>query len=82
MDEFERGRYDVSGFNVYSLDSPQVARTIKKALEKRRTELALYIISGEVLDWSDYRRRVGVIEGIDEALRVCDDLEKEAEQRR
>lgn len=72
----------LSGFNLYALDSPQVARTIKKVLEKRRADLADYIVAGDVLDWSDYRRRVGVIEGIDEALRVCDDLEKEAETRR
>lgn len=72
----------MSGFSLYALDSPQVARTIKKVLEKRRADLADYIVAGDVLDWSDYRRRVGLIEGIDEALRVCDDLEKEAETRR
>lgn len=69
------------GFSVYALDTPQSARTIKKLLERRRAELADYIITGDVMDWADYRRRVGVLEGIDEALRVCDDLEKEAEKR-
>lgn len=72
----------MSGFNVYALDSPQVARTIKQRLLKRREELAAAIASGLVSDWSDYKHRVGVLEGIDEALRVCDDLEKEAEDRR
>lgn len=70
------------GFNVYALDSPQVARTIKQRLEKRRLELAGAISDGLVKDWSDYQRQVGVITGIDEALRVCDDLEREAETRR
>lgn len=69
-------------FQVYELDSPQVARTIKHRLEKRREELAAAISMGHAKDWSDYRHRVGVLEGIDEALRVCDDLEKEAETRR
>lgn len=72
----------MSGFSVYALDSPQVARTIKSVLEKRRAALAAYMVDGEVTDWADYQRRVGVIQGIDEALRVCDDLEKEAETRR
>ena len=72
----------MSGFNVYALDSPQVARTIKQRLLKRQEELAAAIVGGLVSDWSDYKHRVGVLEGIDEALRVCDDLEKEAEDRR
>lgn len=40
------------------------------------------ILSGSASDWAEYKRLVGVLEGIDEALRVCDDLEKEAEDRR
>ena len=70
------------GFNVYALDSPQGVRTFKAKLEKRRAELASQIADGSAKDWSDYKHRVGVLEGIDEALRVCDDLEKEAEDRR
>lgn len=71
-----------SGFSLYALDSPKVARTIKMVLEKRRSDLVGYMADGQVVDWADYQRRVGVIQGIDEALRVCDDLEKEAETRR
>ncbi|WP_424318201.1 hypothetical protein [Candidatus Methylomirabilis sp.] len=59
-----------------------MARTIKMVLEKRRTDLVGLMAEGNVSDWADYQRRVGVIQGIDEALRVCDDLEKEAETRR
>ncbi len=70
-------------FHVYAVDSPRVARTIKARLEKRRLELVVLIAApGGVTSWEDYQRRVGVLEGIDEALRVCDDIEKEAEERR
>lgn len=70
-------------FEVYALDSPQVARTIKQKLEKLRAGYAEIIATPHsVKNWDDYQRRVGVLEGIDEALRVCDDLEKEAEGRR
>ncbi len=72
----------MSGFEVFALDSPHAARTFRAKLEKRKRELESYILTGDVMDWADYRRRVGVIEGIDEALRVCDDLEKEGETRR
>ncbi len=70
------------GFKVYPLDSPQVARTIRQRLLKRQEELIPPIAAGQVKDWDDYQRRVGVLEGIDEALRVCDDIDKEAETRR
>ncbi len=62
------------GFQLYALDSPQVVRTIRAKLEKlradRKDELAV------AQDWPDFKRRVGVLEGIDEALQVCDDIER------
>lgn len=72
----------MSGLNIYALDSPQAARTIRAKLEKVRADKVGFIADGQVADWADYQRRVGVLQGIDEALRVCDDLEKEAENRR
>ena len=72
----------MAGFEVYALDSPRVARTLRQKLEKRQAELAAPIVGGLVSDWQDYWRRVGVLQGLDEALRVCDDIEKEAEERR
>jgi hypothetical protein len=65
---------DNAGFQMYALDAPQSLRTIKARLEKikdeRISELAL------AQDWPDHKRRVGVIEGINEALRVCEELEQ------
>ncbi len=69
-------------FTIHAVDTPRVARTIRGKLNKRKEELSDFIVSGQVMDWADYKRRVGVLEGIDEALRVCDDIEKEAEDRR
>lgn len=65
---------DNRGFQVFALDSPQTLRTIRTRLERikadRIDELAV------AQDWPDYKRRVGVLQGIDEALQVCDDIEK------
>ena len=72
----------MSGFNVYALDSPKAIRTFRHKLENVRDHKAAIILSGSASDWAEYKRLVGVLEGIDEALRVCDDLEKEAEDRR
>ena len=76
------GRRLLSGFNVYALDSPKAIRTFRHKLEDVRNHRAAMILSGSATDWAEYKRLVGALEGIDEALRVCDDLEKEAEVRR
>ena len=72
------------GFQVYALDTPRDARTIKQRLEKVRADLAALVAEPNVVkDWDDYQRRVGVLEGIDIALRVCDEIvDKEAERGR
>ena len=62
------------GFQVFALDNPQAARTIKAKLEKLNEEKIEQLTVAQ--DWSDYKRRVGVIEGLNEALRVCDELEQ------
>ena len=62
------------GFSVFALESPQAVRTFRTRLEKRRGEVLDQLVVAQ--DWPDYKRRVGVLEGIDEALQVCDDIEK------
>lgn len=72
------------GFHVYAMDTPRQARTIRDRLEKVRADAAgLMATPNAVKGWDDYQRRVGVLEGIDMALRVCDEIvEKEAERNR
>ncbi len=67
---------DDSGFSVFALDHVQHLRTIKKRLTEIRAERASDLVSGLAADWADYKHRVGVLEGIDEALRVCEDIER------
>ena len=64
-------------FRVYSMDAPQQPRTLKEKINRRRNELANYIVNGQVSDWADYRRRIGVIEGLEEAMVLCDEVEDE-----
>lgn len=65
-----------TGFSVYSLDHAHHVRTIKKKLTEIRATHALDLASGLAQDWADYQRRVGRLEGIDEALHVCEDIER------
>jgi hypothetical protein len=65
-----------AGFSVYALDHAHHVRTIRKKLTDIRATHAGYIVDGSVEDWADYQRRVGRLEGIDEALHVCEDIER------
>lgn len=65
-----------SGFSVYALDHVQQARTIKKKLAEIRATQAGDLGNGLATDWADYQRRVGRLEGLDEALHVCDEIER------
>jgi hypothetical protein len=62
------------GFHVFALDAPLTLRTIRTKLEQIRADRLSELVVAQ--DWPDYKRRVGVLEGIDEALHVCDDIEK------
>ena len=65
---------DNRGFSLYALDSPQTLRTLRSKLEKLRADRKDELEVAQ--DWPDFKRRVGVLEGIDEALQVCDDIER------
>lgn len=67
---------DGSGFRLYALDHAQQIRTIRKQLESVRDQRREHLIGGAAQDWADYKGQVGYLEGIDEALRVCDEIEK------
>lgn len=64
-------------FRHYALESPETVRTLRERLRKRAEELASPIIQGVAQDWADYRQRVGVIQGLSEAVALLDDAMKE-----
>ena len=64
-------------FRTFAVDPPYMARTIKKRLVERQTELIGQLAGGYCQDWADYKKRTGVLEGIHEAISICDDMEKQ-----
>lgn len=67
---------DNSGFRVYALDHEQHARTIKQRLMQIRANKAQFIVDG-VPDWITYQRRLGELDGIGEAIYICEEIEKQ-----
>ena len=69
-----RGLSDNSGFSVFALDNPQGLRTIRAKIGRIKADRIGQLAYAQ--DWPDYKRKQGVIEGLDEALRVCDEIEQ------
>jgi hypothetical protein len=65
---------DYRGFTTFALDSPRSFQTIRRRLEEMKADRTSQLVSAQ--DWPDYKRRVGVIQGLEEALHVCDEVEK------
>ena len=65
------------GFTMFAVDSPRTVLTIKKKLNDTRDGWAKCILAGEVLDWANYQRMIGILYGIDEALRLCEEIEQQ-----
>lgn len=66
-----------SAVRFFSPDAPQLARTLRGKLEAQRRDLAAQIADGYAQDWADYKHRVGVIKGIDEAIQQCITIESD-----
>ena len=66
-------------FTVYALDQSRTPKTIAKRLAERRAELAYFLAEGGAQDWGSYQRIVGTISGLDEAMAICADIEKQQE---
>lgn len=64
-----------SAVRLFAPEHPALSRTVHGKLEKRRAELSVQITDGYASDWPDYRQRVGVIKGIDEAIQFCIEAE-------
>jgi hypothetical protein len=66
-----------SAFRLFSLDHPHLARTLRAKLHKRQGEFAAQLAGGLADDWPDYKHRSGVIQGLQEAIEMCEQEEKE-----
>jgi hypothetical protein len=68
-----------SAVRFFAVDHPAVAGTVRERLEKRRKDLVEELAFAK--DWGDYSRRAGRLEGIDNAIQHCIDVETESQER-
>lgn len=70
-----------SAVRLFADDHPTLARTVKAKLVDRRSELGVQMAEGYASDWPDYNRRAGVIKGLNEAIEICEQAEKDLDKR-
>ena len=66
-------------FRTFAMDPPQTAFTLRAKLLKRKAELAEPIVQGYINSYEGYREAVGRMQGLDEAIAICDELIKKGE---
>ncbi len=62
-------------FRMFTVDAPRTFRTMAKRLRERKEELLRSLIA--VQNWDHHQRMVGTINGIEEAIQMLDDVEKQ-----
>lgn len=61
---------------IFHVESPYVLRNLRDRITARKVELAGQIAGGLASDFENYRYRIGVLEGLTEALQLIDHMEK------
>lgn len=79
---FERASISMSESAVryFVPDSRALPRTLRGKLTARRDELGQFVVDGHASDFADYRFRVGQIEGLTQAIDICEQIEKDEER--
>jgi hypothetical protein len=63
-----------SSVTFFPVDHPVIARTVRARLEKYRIEL-IEQVAGASVDWPDFQYRKGRLQGVDDAIQHCLDVE-------
>ena len=67
----------MTGRQLYAEDHPHLTRKASAKIQQRMAELSGQLGGGLAQDWPDYKHRAGVIAGLNEALAICDETEKQ-----
>ena len=65
-----------SAVRLYAPDHPALTKTVRAKLMKRRVELfETTVLAAQ--NWPDFTERRGLIRGLDEAIAMCEQAEKD-----
>lgn len=72
-----RGVVEMEPVREFTGDHHRLALTLHQLLIKAREEHAAAIVKGGPKDFPEYRNRVGVIEGLDTAIALCEQAQRQ-----
>ena len=65
-----------SAVRLFAADHPALTNTVRQRVTALRAKLISECV-GAAQDWPDFTQRRGVIIGLEHALRICDQADKE-----
>ena len=68
-------------FRSYLSDHPLLAANLPARIKKEQDERRLQVSEGYATDYADYRERIGVIKGLQVAIQLCEQLNRELQER-
>lgn len=68
-----------TNIQVFPLDDPRLARTLRGKLSERIGQLYNTLMLAS--DWADFKQRLGHLQGMREAIDICEQMEQERRQR-
>ena len=71
-----------SAVRLFAPDHPALAVTVRARLEKQRENQIEQMATGYAQEWGDYKQRVGIVKGLDEAIQICLNVEQELKSER
>ena len=65
-----------SAIRLFAADHPALTNTVRQRVTALRAKLISECV-GAAEDWPDFKQRRGVIVGLEHALRICEEADKE-----
>jgi hypothetical protein len=66
------------GVQFFTPDPPQLARTLRARLQQQKQQFVGQLLLAS--SWDDFKARSGRIQGIDDAIALCEQIEKEQDR--
>lgn len=72
-----RGYAEIEPVKEFMGDHIRLSGTLLNLLRQERAEAAAALVAGGVKDFAEYRNRCGFIEGLDVAIALCEQSQKQ-----
>lgn len=68
---------EVEAFRTFAVDTPHTAETLKAKLQQLQHGQTEQIAKGYAIDWPDYKKRTGIVQGLQMAIDECNEMTRQ-----